>query len=84
MSVKLGFIGVNLVSLCLIQNIDCEYTLEPVLTSTHILMFGAEIREKTCPCIAQFCYMKVGPFKGILVTRTCFPDGPENLLPVHV
>ena len=28
------------------QNIDCGYTLEPVLTSTHNLCFGAKIRKK--------------------------------------
>ena len=27
------------------QTIDCEYTLEPLLTSTHNLCFGAKIRK---------------------------------------
>ena len=28
-----------------VQNIDCGYTLEPSLTSTHSLCFGAKIRK---------------------------------------
>ena len=42
--------------LCLLQNIDCGYTLEP---------------PRVYPCIPQFCYIKVG-FKGIFIARTCF------------
>ena len=49
--VKLGFAGVYLFFLFLLQNIDCGYTLEPprlaeaVLTCTHNLCFGAKIRK---------------------------------------
>ena len=31
------------------QNIDCGYTFEPVLTSTHNLCFGAKIRKIGIP-----------------------------------
>ena len=46
---------------------------EAVLTSTHNLCFGAKIRKMGIPCIPQFYYIKVG-FKGVYITRTCFPD----------
>ena len=26
------------------------------------------------PCIAQFYFIKVG-YKGVFISRTCFPDG---------
>ena len=51
---KLGYAGVYLFFLFLLQNIDCGYSLEPpfscfcgeaVLTSTHNLCFGAKIRK---------------------------------------
>ena len=56
------------------QNMDCGYTLEPVLTSTHNLMFGAKIREIGIPLQTPVFYIKVG-FKGVYMSRTCFPDG---------
>ena len=37
--VKLGFTGVYIIFLISAQNIDCGYTLEPPLTSTHNLCF---------------------------------------------
>ena len=41
--VKLGFIGVNIIFIFLLKNIDCGYSLESpveaVLTSTHNLRF---------------------------------------------
>ena len=36
------------------QNVDCGYTLEPVLTSTHNLCFGAKIRKKYTPVSPSF------------------------------
>ena len=61
------------------QNIDCGYTLEAVLTSTHNLYFGAKIRKNrytpACPSFA--IYLKVG-LKGVYITRTCFPDVYAN------
>ena len=42
------------------QNIDCGYSLEPP-------------RQIGIPLIPRFCYIKVG-FKGVYITRTCFPD----------
>ena len=41
-----------------------------VLTSTHDLCFGAKIG---IPLHTQFSYIKVG-FKGVYITRKCFPD----------
>ena len=55
------------------QNIDCGYTFEAVLTSTHNLCFGAKIGKNVYPCKPQFYYIKVG-CKGVFVTRTCFRD----------
>ena len=49
------------------QNIDCGY----ILTSTHKLCFGANIRKIGKPCISQFCYIIVG-FKGVYFSRTLF------------
>ena len=37
--VKLGYAGEYLFFLFLLQNIDCGYSLEPVLTCTHNLCF---------------------------------------------
>ena len=56
------------------QNMDCGYTLEPVLTSTHDLCFRAKIRKKmNTPVKPQFYYIKVG-CKGVYITQTCYPD----------
>ena len=43
--------------------------------STHNLCFRAKIRKigTVYPCVPQFCYIKVG-YKGVYITRTCFPD----------
>ena len=46
--------------------------------STHNLCFGAKIRKKVYPCIPQFYCIKVG-FKGVYITRTCFPDVKRRL-----
>ena len=46
------------------QNIDCGYSLEPPLTSTHNLCFWAEKKNNVYPCKSQFSYIKVG-FKGV-------------------
>ena len=57
------------------QNIDCGYTLEQpwVLTSTHNLCFGSKIRKWVFPRIPQFYCINVG-YKGVHISRTCFPD----------
>ena len=55
------------------QNIDCGYTLEPVLTTTHNLCFRAKIKKNVYPCKPQFYYTEVG-CKGVYITRTCFHD----------
>ena len=47
--------------------------------STHIPCFGARIRKIGIPLHTQFCYIKVG-FKGVYITRACFPD--EISIPV--
>ena len=49
---------------------------EAVLTSTHNLCFGAKKKKNRytpVQCIPQFFYIKAG-FKGVYITRTCFPD----------
>ena len=67
----MGYAGVYLFFLFLLQNID--YLAESVLTSTHNLCFGAKIRKIGIPLEPQFYYIKVG-FKGVNITRTCFRD----------
>ena len=60
--------------LIFVQNIDCVYTLEPPLKSTHNLCFRAKICK---PCKPQFYYIKVGckgVYMYITVIRTCYPD----------
>ena len=53
---------------------------EAVLTSTHNLCFGAKIRKIGIPLHNPvLLYIKVG-FKGVYITRTCFPDEYESLL----
>ena len=47
---------------------------EAVLTCTHNLCFGAKIRKLYTPVNPQFYCIKVG-CKGVLITRTCYPDG---------
>ena len=58
------------------QNIDCGYTLEPPRRGGSNeypqSMFWSKNKKKY-PCIPQFFYIKVG-FKGVYITRTCFPD----------
>ena len=47
------------------QNIDCGYTLQVVLLSTHNLCFRAKkIGKNVYPCKPQFHYIKVG-CKGV-------------------
>ena len=41
--------------------------------STHNLCFRAKIRKNVYPSKPQFYYIKVG-CKGVLITRTCYPD----------
>ena len=55
------------------QNIDCGYTLEPPLTSTHNLCFRAKIRKNEYPCKPQFDYIKMG-CKGVYISRTFYSD----------
>ena len=52
------------------QNIDYGYMLP---TSTHNLCFRAKIRKIGILCKPQFCFIKVG-YKGVYISRTCFPD----------
>ena len=42
------------------QNIDCGYTLEAVLTSTHNLCFGAKIRKIGIPLHTPVMLYKSG------------------------
>ena len=64
------------------QNIDCGYTLEPTQRGGSNeypqSMFSSKNKKKyVYPCIPQFCYIKVG-FKGVYMSRTCFPDGSKR------
>ena len=47
------------------QNIDCEYTLEAVLTSTHNLCFGAKITKIGIPLHTPVFPYKSGVKGGI-------------------
>ena len=63
---------------CFAQIIDCGYSLElepteAVLPSAHNLYFGSKIRKTCIPLQTPVFYIKVG-FKGIYISRTCFPD----------
>ena len=63
------------------QNIDCGYTLEPPRRGgsneyPQSMFWSKNKKKKTkqvYSCVPQFCYIKVG-FKGVYITRTCFPD----------
>ena len=57
------------------QSIDCRYG-EAVLSS-HYLCFGSKIRKIVYYCSPQFYYIKVG-YKGVNISRTCFPDVFHN------
>ena len=53
------------------QNIDCRYT------STHNLCFGSELRKKGIPLQPHpltFFSIKKWGFKGVYISRSCFPD----------
>ena len=59
-------------------NIDCGYTLEPSHRSSsneypQSMFWSKNTKKKVYPCIPQFYCIKVG-FKGVYITRTCFPD----------
>ena len=47
-----------------------NHSAEAVLTCTHNLCFGSKIKKLGIP---QFYYIKVG-FKGVFISRTCFPN----------
>ena len=65
------------------QNIDCGCTLEPLRRGGSNeypqSMFWSKNKKNryTLTCIPQFYYMKVG-FKGVFITRTCFPGDNEK------
>ena len=53
------------------QNIDCGYTLETVLKSTHNLCFRAKIRKIVIPLHTPVLLYKSG-VHGVNITRTCY------------
>ena len=58
------------------QNIDRGYTLEPPCRGGSNEYPQSMFWSKIIPLhysILQFCYKQVG-FKGVYITRTCFPD----------
>ena len=52
------------------QNIDCGYTFEVVLTSTHNLCFGAKKIKIGIPLHTPVLLYK----SGVFISQTCFPD----------
>ena len=58
------------------QNIGCGYTLEPPRRggSDEYPQSMFWNKNRYTPAY-PFCYIKVG-FKGVYITRTCFPDAP--------
>ena len=52
------------------QNIVRGYTLEPVTT---IYVLEQKLEKSIYPTKTQFYYIKMG-FKGVKLTRTCYPD----------
>ena len=60
------------------QNIDCGYSLEPPRRGgsneyPQSMFWSKNKKNRYTLCIPQVYYMKVG-FKGVYITRTCFPD----------
>ena len=61
------------------QNIDCGYTLEPPRRGgsneyPQSMFLNKYIYKKyVYPCKPKIFYIKVG-FKGVYITRACFPD----------
>ena len=58
------------------QKLDRECTLEPPHCGdyhTYPQSIFLSKNKNIYPYIPQFCYTKVG-FKGLYITRTCFPD----------
>ena len=45
-------------------------------------MFRNKNKKKIYSCLPQFWYIKVG-FKGVHITRTCFPDVTTKQLTAH-
>ena len=73
-----NFIAKNLIFLIyLLKTLivgTCENHLtEAILRSTHNLCFGSKIRKVGIPLHAPVLLKKVG-FKGVYISRTCFPD----------
>ena len=58
--VKLGFTGVYIIFYFLLKNIDCGFSLGPVLTSTHNLCFEQKYKKK----ISEFLSEKFSVFGG--------------------
>ena len=53
------------ISFIFAKNIDCGYTLEPVLTSTHNLCYGVKIRKIGIPLHSPVLLYKSGVQGGI-------------------
>ena len=75
-----NFTGKNLIFfLIFAQNIDCGYTLEPPRRGgsneyPQSIFWSKNKKKKIYPRIPKFFCIKVG-FKGVYITRKCFPDG---------
>ena len=62
------------------QNIDCGYTLEPPRRGGSNEYPQSMFWSKIYPCEPHFYYIKVG-FKGVYLSRTCFPDVFQRRIP---
>ena len=60
---KLGFTGVEIIFLISVQNIDCEYLFEAVLTSTYVL---SRNKEKYQDFLSENFHFLVVKFSGYL------------------
>ena len=73
----MGYAGIYLLFLFLIQNIDCGYKLGPPWhggsNEYPQSMFWITYMKNEYPCTPQVYYIKVG-FTAVYNSCTCFPD----------
>ena len=76
--VKLGFTGVYIIFLFLLQNIACRYSLE----RTHNLCFEQKY-EKSQKISTKNCRF-YGREKSLYIVWTCFRNGKQQINHIHV
>ena len=85
---KLGFTGVYIIFLFLLKNIDCGYSLEAVLTSTHNLYFEQKYEKYQNFLSEKFPFLvvkfSVYLYRHVFVMIVFAPFWKRSLLSTHL